>query len=250
LVLAAERLVLGTSVRWALVLVPFNLALSGCAADAEHGAASSPVVLDGTYAAKEPGEIQSIRFSESDQYVMWQAPCPRAGEAACFVSGTFALNDARTEIVLTDDETRQSRRLPFQVLSSSSGVHIAGIPVVAETGIVNGESRPVTQSARIGSQQVELVAAHGARLLSQEPCAFSVPISGDPSSFYTSVKAAVEGRGGVLRGDASRGSFSVSGVAGTYMAQPDGSVVVTITPESLGMIRTCSRVYGALSQEV
>ena len=102
----------------------------GCSSSAPPTPSSARVALDGTYVAPSGSDITTITFSDGDRYTLMRSCASSAG--GCPESGSYDIEAAATLLVLTNEVTGASARLPLQVLqtdgtagTTTQAVHIA-----------------------------------------------------------------------------------------------------------------------------
>jgi len=96
----------------------------GCSSSSSPSSSDTPVAQNqvrGAYRATNDGGVREINFYDSTHYSLWRSPCaegqqPAAGSNRCLETGSYVLDDARTELSLTDAATGQKTSMPFRAL--------------------------------------------------------------------------------------------------------------------------------------
>jgi hypothetical protein len=222
-------------------------------------AANPDSTLDGEYTTSDVGPIEDISFSDGSNYVMWPSPCPAAG--SCLSIGTYAVSSDGAQITLTNGATGNATTLAYQaitatpdsVVPTTDELHTEAL-VVADAGALAKDGGALVKStvktATVGTQTVKLVTPV-AKLISSSNsnCEMSLPLSGDPSSFLAAAKKALAAKGGTISGSTTAGSFSVPAPLGTVTGSysvANSAATLKISPDSLGLLQSCSAVYSAL----
>jgi hypothetical protein len=222
-------------------------------------AANADSTLDGEYTTSDVGPIEDISFSGGTSYVMWPSPCPASG--SCLSIGTYAVSSDGAQITLTDGATGDATTLAYQaltatpdsILPTTDELHTEGL-ITADAGALSKDGGALVKStvktATVGTQSVKLVTPV-AKLISSsnDNCEMSLPLSGDASSFLAAAKKALAAKGGTISGSTTAGSFSVPAPLGTVTGSygvANSSATLKISPDSLGLLQSCSAVYSAL----
>ncbi|WP_394821247.1 SGNH/GDSL hydrolase family protein [Pendulispora albinea] len=106
-----------------LVLSQCFLACSSSSSDTP----GTPIELRGDYGSSGGGPIREINFVDDTHYLLWRSPCaegeqPEPGSDRCRESGAYALNEARTELSLTNAETGETKKMPFRSLGAKTSM--------------------------------------------------------------------------------------------------------------------------------
>jgi hypothetical protein len=91
-----------------------SLALNGCAAHQDDSpSGSGEARIDGAYTTERPpsGVIRTIEFHRDGTYQLDRV----CKQGSCMESGSYAINDARDSLRLTDDGTGEVTSLPFSI---------------------------------------------------------------------------------------------------------------------------------------
>lgn len=82
-------------------------------------------------------------------------------------------------------------------------------------------------------------------------CNFTIPFSGSPTDILNRAKSAVQGQGGVFRGDDNSGAFQVSvlgsAIKGSYTISGQA---FNITIDSKPFLIPCSTIEGFLKNQI
>ncbi len=215
-------------------------------------AANADSTLDGEYTTSDVGPIEDISFSGGTSYVMWPSPCPASG--SCLSIGTYAVSSDGAQITLTNGATGDATTLAYQALTATPDTIVPTTDELHTEGLVTADAGALVKStvktATVGTQSVKLVTPV-AKLISSSNgnCEMSLPLSGDPSSFLAAAKKALAAKGGTISGSTTAGSFSVPAPLGTVTGSysvANSAATLKISPDSLGLLQSCSAVYSAL----
>ncbi|WP_394845013.1 CHAP domain-containing protein [Pendulispora brunnea] len=132
---------------WAVanVVVLSQCVLAGCSSSSSSNETATPMHLRGAYRATTEGTIREITFGDEGRYSLWRSPCGTASR--CRESGTYALNDAHSEIGFTNERTGEKVSMPFHAL------HVGGGGGLGAQGLVGGDGKGLVQD------QVSLVSS-------------------------------------------------------------------------------------------
>ncbi len=138
-------------VGWLVGIAVLSQCPLGCSSSSSSGSSGPPQVR-GDYRPTSDGDIKDINFYDATHYFLYRTCAdgqqPPENRDGCIESGTYALNDARTELSLTNVETGQTTVLPFQSLSvdnSLTGDSFEAPAVRTESGIVNQDAGGIVQ---------------------------------------------------------------------------------------------------------
>jgi len=95
----------------------------GCSSTSDD--APSTPKLSGTYQATSAGAITEITFYDSAHYFLSRSPC--ADQEKCIESGSYAVNDAQTELALTNVDTGETKRMPFHAMNVNRDANLTGL---------------------------------------------------------------------------------------------------------------------------
>jgi len=142
---------------WAAnVVVLSQCALVGCSSSSPASSSdeTAPMHLRGAYRATREGAIREVTFGDEGHYFLSRSPC--ATDGGCRESGTYALNDARTEIAFTNERTGEKVSLPFHALHvGGNGLGTQGLVGDDGNGLVQDDQVTLVSSFQAGPQDFQ-----------------------------------------------------------------------------------------------
>ncbi len=160
----------------------------GCSS--ASGGSGDPVPVHGSYVGDDKGPVQELNFVDDSHYVLWRSPCadgekPAPGANRCRETGSFELNDARTELTLTDADTGRSTTMPFRGIATQGSLtkpSTSADTLRPQDGLTGGGGSLVQGSTSLVSFQA------GGQLYNQGTCL----VTGDSGSISAHASAAYD----------------------------------------------------------